>query len=770
MQTKYKQYIRHTFSMLMLFVLGAGMLFTSCEDDDDENGSKVELLSYGPMPVARGGELRFIGNNLDKVSAVVIPNGIEIAASDFTNRSTDMISVTVPQTAVEGLVVLKTSEGDITTKTPIGFSEPISIDEFSPVSVKPGGILTIKGDYLNLVKEIIFTDRVVAVDTVSFEAQSRKEIQVVVPDGAQTGIIGVSDGAEEPNIVYTEGELEVVLPAFAEDGIAPNPVKAGEELTITGSNLDIVRSVKFEGEQIVESDDFVSQTESEIVVVVPAASQDGAVVIVPGSGLEITSATGIEMVVPTITGITPAMLRNGEEITVSGENLDLISNVVFTGDAEGEIAEGGTATQLVVVTPELGLSGAVTFKTLAGKEVVWSDGISFTEPSVTSLNPAAISPNSTLTLTGENLDLVAGIVFAGGIEGEIESQSPTEIQVFVPIGSESGAITMIAKNGAEIETTQSLTVDAPEFSYIPDLPGPEVEINAGEVVTVEVLNGDVLTGVKVNGFSSQFILQGSTLLFLVPSDASGDTDVTLVSSNGEITYTLNVIGSGPIETVIMNEVRDLGSWTGEADGGAFRLYKPSFQGVPAGSILKFYFTASDYNQLQINNANWGSYTTVEITDPTQTSYEMELTQEFLDNILTTSDGWSETAIIVQGEGLVISQVSILTFNESSAGETLWEGEEVLGNWSGNVQLGAALFANAQVGMTLAVTVKDLDASSDYWQIALKDGGWGDIEIASLAAGDTGCEFTIDEAILAEMQSSGVIIQGAFATVTKIELK
>ncbi|MFW6389039.1 MAG: IPT/TIG domain-containing protein [Marinilabiliaceae bacterium] len=770
MQTKFKKYLRFSFTALLLSAVGAGIFFTSCEDDEETDSGKAKLLSYGPMPIARGAELNFIGNNLDKVTSIVIPDGIEIEASEFTTHNTELITLTVPQNAEEGLVVIKTTEGEITTKTPIGYSEPISIDEFSPATIKPGEVITITGDYLNLVKEVIFTDRAVAADSTHFEEQSRKELKVTVPEEAQTGVIAVSDGAEEPVIVYSENELEVTLPSIEE--ITPNPVKAGNDITITGRDLNLVAQVRLGGDRTIDAEDFSSHAVEEIVLTIPDDTQDGPVLLIPASGVEVTSEAELEMTVPTIGSIEPITLKNGEQITVTGENLDLVSSVVFAEDAEGEIAEGRTATEIVVTTPETAISGEVVFNTLAEKSVT-GEKVTFVDPSVTEISPNQTSPASSFTIIGENLDLVENVILGGKVEGEIENQTETELQVGVKFGSESGPLTLVAKNGSEVETSQTLTVEAPQFCYIEELPDEETEIYAGEVFPVEVANGSMLTDVVLNGNSSQYILDGFTLYFLIPSDASGETELTLVSSNESFTYTINVIGAAPVETVIMEETRDLGSWAGEDDGGAFRLNKSSFEGVKAGSILKFYFTASDYNQLQINDANWSEQEIIEITDPAQTTYEMELTQEFLDHILTTEDGWSETATIIQGEGLVIEKVSILTFDgapENAGGETIWEGETVLGNWEGSIELGSDNFTNAETGMTLSISIKDQDPSADYWQIALKDSDWGDIEIADVAQDATEQEFAVDETLLNEMQNGGIIIQGAFCTITKIELK
>ncbi|HOC05553.1 MAG TPA: hypothetical protein PK596_09165, partial [Bacteroidales bacterium] len=218
-------------------VVGAGLLFTSCEGKEEED-TRVVLQSFGPMPIARGAELKFIGLNLDRVTAVILPENISITS--FTKKEARLLTLTVPQEAVPGYVVLKTPDGDITTKTMIGFSEPVSIAGFTPATVKAGDELTITGDYLNLVKEVILTDRITVAED-DFISHSRTEIKLTVPAEAQTGKIAVSNGDEEPIIVYSASTLTVTLPAFTT--VTPNPVKAGTNLTIAGTNLDLVLSV-----------------------------------------------------------------------------------------------------------------------------------------------------------------------------------------------------------------------------------------------------------------------------------------------------------------------------------------------------------------------------------------------------------------------------------------------------------------------------------------------------------------------------------------------
>ncbi len=155
--------------------------------------------------------------------------------------------------------------------------------------------------------------------------------------------------------------------------------------------------------------------------------------------------------------------------------------------------------------------------------------------------------------------------------------------------------------------------------------------------------------------------------------------MTLVSSNGSITYEMAFIPATHVENVIMNEVRDLGSWTGEGDGGAFRLYKESFKDVPAGAKLVFHVNSYAYTQIQINDANWGQMAMLQ-PDQSETLVAYELTTDVLDRILTTNDGWSETAIVIHGEGTVVSKVHIEW--ERSMETVIWEGNEVVTGYGG----------------------------------------------------------------------------------------
>ena len=358
-------------------VLLSSLTFTACDTNDlDTNQYKggISLNVFGPSPVLRGGELRFLGCGLDQVASVLIP-GCD-AITDIQLISAEEIRVIVPQTALPGYVTLMLRNGEsIVTKTQLTYSEPVSIESFSPETVRPGDVLTIKGEYLNLMHQVIFAENVIVSDEVIAEEEAteatskflkhtRNEIQVRVPEEAQSGKIILSDGAEIPNRLYSEVELQVVLPSVAE--LADyNNIKPGATLTVTGENFDLVKEVRMENGEKVEFEFSAENKTLRFTLLDNAVS--GFIYVVPASGVRIPVAS-IELAKPGNFSCATSDVAAGGQITIQGENLDLVSAVIFSGEVEGEIISQSPE-QLVVSVPASAQSGSVTFKMTNGEQV-----------------------------------------------------------------------------------------------------------------------------------------------------------------------------------------------------------------------------------------------------------------------------------------------------------------------------------------------------------------------------------------------------------------
>lgn len=758
MHTKFIKNINRGLLILAVTLATTALLFTSCDDDDDDGISGVLLESYGPMPIARGAELRFIGINMDQVTSVVLPSNIEI--TDFNQKSSELITLTVPQNAEPGIVTLKTPDGDIITKTPISYSEPISIASFSPTSIKPGQEITITGDYLNLVKEVLFTDRVALGDT-SFTAQSRKELKLIVPAEAQTGKIAVSNGAEDPIIVYSTSELAVALPAVT--AVAPNPVKAGTTLTITGTNLDLVKSVKLGDKTVTE---FTDQLETSLALTVPADTKDGAVTLAVPSGIEI-AAGDLALVVPTA-AIEDMKESYGmdETVIISGTDLDLVTTATFTGAEAIPVTTTDGKINLSVMAAAQ--SGPITL-TMANGTTVIVDGFVTTKPVATL--PSDATPLDELNIVSTLGDRVKTVMF-GDLEAEANATGDG-FSVIVPLEAETGDVTLVMDNG-ETVAAGSIVINAFTFCAVAEF--AEEKTTVGNLLECSVVNGESLTNVLLNGANTQYLLVG-TVLYVAVGVNVGDNKLTLVSGTTEVDYTIKVEASGLVETVLYNTPFELANWSNN-----FTL-NVDFSGAPADSYVRIRYTkTNDSPKMKIFDGHWGL-----VYDGADNAENVAaiVASDYIDlpmSLFPYSD-WGYS-IILQGDGMIVSSISwVKDFSPPTA---IWEGSAPVIGWGTSfteMTWGGYDFSGLTVGQTMYVYyTADADAT-----MRIGNGSWvafpSTIAIATdsgdesgegnilIQAGSSSVSFTLTAEDIASIQNNGGLgVYGGDFTVTKVALK
>lgn len=629
-----------TNKLSVLFLAGAllmtGVSFTSCLKGDDVDTNQytggISLNVFGPSPVARGGELRFLGSGMDQVTAVWIPGSGDV--TEIRVISDTEIRITVPQDAEPGQLVLRTPQGDITTQTELTFTEPISIDELSPLSVLPGDELTIKGDYLNLINEVIFADNV-TVSAEDFVAHDRKTIRLTVPQEAQSGQVILSDGAELPNLIYSEEELTVVLPAV-ETVAELQHAKPGDRISVDGSHLDLVKEVLMSDGTAVE---FALEGDHTLSFVLPANASDGEIVMVPASEVKVVIAH-LTMAVPSKVVASPASgIRGGDEILLTGSSLDLVVDLSFPGVDEKVLPAAQSENELRVVVPEKAQSGQLVLNTGSGKQV--SVAIETLKPQVDSYLPAEVPAGEALLIKGQNLDLVASVTFAGGQTVEVTAPAADELQVSVPMEAESGNVTLNMHNGEMVEGLW-LNVSKPQCCYVMELPE---KVEAGALLELEVANGDKLQHVTVNGTQVQFILRDSKLLVSLPADVIGVAVIELVSSNGTISYTIQV--EGAMGMCIFEGPLVIGAWERSA-----QIPAGQFADAQVGQVITVVVTdLLSGAQGSFKNGNWAAIAPDTEYFNIDGNFSLEITSEILSQL-------QSGGLIVSGQNYTIDSVYI----------------------------------------------------------------------------------------------------------------
>lgn len=659
----------------MLVVVLAGLSLTACSDGDDlstdQYGNEISLQSFGPCPVLRGGTLYLYGTNLDQIESVNLPGADPITAYEtLQSGKQSKISIQVPAEKCEpGQIVLKTKKGgEITSVSPITYREDIEITKFFVGSEgtmvgNVGDVVTIKGDYLNLMHGVIFAGS----DTIKeaeFVGHDRYTIQVKIPAEARTGVITLTDTTKDGTSLETKEELTINTPEATP--IKDRNIKAGEILSIKGSSFDQIASVKFEG-ATVDAADFKSQSVAEITVAVPAKATDGTFYVVTISGIEVPVGN-IITVVPTQLVATPNPVKNGAELTITGKDMDLITGIAFPNAAASQLNKVET-TKVTATVPEDAQEGDITLSLANGKTVTVA--YTLVKPTVASCTPAAITAGEKTIIKGTDLDLVSSITFPGDVEQTVEkfaAQNAQAIAVTVPAACAGTGFKLNLKNGTTIEVKDALSIKAATDPAIASItPG---EATAGSTITITGKNFQNIQNIyigsyKVNRYTSR---TNTEIVCQVPANAEAGTyKIVMEDPDG------NKI-EGPEFKVVPAE-KDIATITTNMDNsaikypynftwddtGRFRIMKADLikLGVKVGSKMLFYKEAGATGQVQINNANWGGIDTPADWNGDQTCLVKVFDAAMMEAVNSISDGWSDTAFILQGDLKNVTKIAIL---------------------------------------------------------------------------------------------------------------
>lgn len=659
----------------MLVVALVGLSLTACNDGDDlstdQYGNDISLQSFGPCPVLRGGTLYLYGTNLDQIESVNLPGADPITAYEILQSGyNSKISIQVPAEKCEtGQIVLKTKKGgEITSVSPITYREDIEITKFfvgneGTMVGNVGDVVTIKGDYLNLMHGVIFAGS----DTIKeaeFVGHDRYTIQVKIPVEARTGVITLTDTLKDGTSLETKEELTINTPEATP--IKDRNIKAGEILSIKGASFDQIVSVKFEG-ATVDAADFKSQSATEITVAVPVKATDGTFYVVTKSGVEVPVGN-IITVVPTQLVATPNPVKNGAEITITGKDMDLITGIVFPNAKESKLNKVET-TKVTSTVPEDAQEGDITLSLANGKTVTVA--YTLVKPTVASCTPAAITAGEKTIIKGTDLDLVASITFPGDVEQTVEkfaAQNTNAIAVTVPAACAGTGFKLNLKNGTTIEMKDALSIKAATDPAIASItPG---EATAGSTITITGKNFQNIQNLyigsyKVNRYTSR---TNTEIVCQVPANAEvGTYKIVMEDPDG------NKI-EGPEFKVVPAE-KDIATITTNMDNsaikypynftwddtGRFRIMKADLikLGVKVGSKMLFYKETSATGQVQINDANWNPIDSPADWDGNKDCIVKVFDAAMMAAVNSISDGWGDTAFILQGELKGVTKIAIL---------------------------------------------------------------------------------------------------------------
>jgi hypothetical protein len=293
----------------------------------------------------------------------------------------------------------------------------------------------------------------------------------------------------------------------------PVSAPAGATVTISGSNLTGVTSVKF-GNVAASSFSVINSTTISAVV---GAGATGSIHI--GTATTTDSLPGFTFIAaPSISSFSPASGALGITITITGSNFTSVTSVMFGGIAASSFSVISPTTITAVVGT--GASGNVSVTTPNGTGTR-AGFIYIQPPSITSFTPVSTGAANTVTITGTSFTGTTAVSFGGITATSFTVVNPTTITAVVGSGA-SGNVSVTTPGGIA-NLAGFIFMPPPTITSFTPL-----NVGTGNIVTITGTNFTGATTVSFGGTTaaSFTVVNPTTITAVVGSGASGNVSVT----------------------------------------------------------------------------------------------------------------------------------------------------------------------------------------------------------------------------------------------------
>ena len=776
---------------------------TGCkkELDVDPMGESFSFNGMAPNPVMRGAALKIFGRSLDQVSEVLFAGDVSVTEFIDIKKGSrlDTLELQVPLEGPEvGKVTIVAKDGrKLSSLSNLEFLEGIEVSSFSPATALSGDVITIKGEYLNVVKEIIFSGEDAVV--VTFESQSRHELKVKLPANAVSGPVILSDVNEIedqntiPNHVYTPSELTVGDPTVTK--AAKATYKSGDVIKVNGDHLDMIKNVAVPQ---VESVDFTLADDlKSISFNLPLNAADGNIILTSYAGKtfdagEIETVSVTELTVKSLA--EDERFKAGTDVEIGGSDLDLVTKVEF----ENAEASFYLSKDVIVATvPAAAKDGNITVTLGSGKQA-FTDAIEVVKPVVTGIDKTdAVAGADILTVTGTDLDLVTEVKMGTKEQTFIPCeftfiQEDGSITFAVSENAYSGIATLVSAAGYEtttsfINVTYDLAIDITFNAYEYQFGNP-ISVSGKNLMQVESI---LVKGKKITSYLER---TDKSLSFSLPEGMGPGVyrlEITLIDGT-QLTWPVPFSVVAPYtETFIWQGSQIINGWAGVTFGDDRFIW--ATLGAKVGDQVRIYYTAPEEGwwDLQLVNGHWGNLSLNELGGGNEIkqdagfpggaqSFSFEITEEVLAS-LTEDVGWGG-AFIINGDGNVeITGISLIQFG---AGPTenkkvIWEGEHLI-DWSGGsgddhkalttLSWGGYDWASVEAGTVLRITYDAVDGVETQFRVS--NGSWAALPgtVDPYKPEESPFELELTQEMLDELVANGgMVITGQGATITEVAL-
>ena len=730
------------YSALLACLAMIGLVSCTQEElsTDQYDDGIVALAAFGPNPVVRGDTLTILGSNLEKIKEVQLPGVDPITEfAEVVPGAKGHIKVLVPvegpeDAPVSGIVSIVDENGTVfSSTTELSYTEGIKITSFSPSEALPGDIVTIKGEYLYNVREVVFVSGNAKGKTyVTGEAitASRYELKVAVPADAISGLImladvdEIADSEALPNTTYSAKEIVIKDPTVA--SFPKKTFKAGDAVEVSGTYLNMIKTLKFVGADVDVADFTVAKDNKTLTVTLPATANDGAVVAVTYAGKEFPAGE-IETVRPTELAVAAeSRFKAGLNVFVSGKDLDLVTEVKVAGV---KATFTTTAAKTTLVLPAESADGEVVLS-LANGNTVTAGVVEVVKPVIESLSATTVVAGGEIVVKGTDLDLVTEVAVSGqACEFELDGQT---LKVKISKAAYTGKLVVTAANKCTSEADLEVTY---QESVSIEYAEPVIKLGSNLTITGTGLMQIESITIKDNKVTDYMTRTDSEMTFALPEGikSPGLYNLSLVLISGEtLTWAVPFEVTAPYTETFIWEGSEALNWTG-MQALAWGGY--DWSTVEVGTVLVAYFDldpSQEYWQVRFANGSWTSLPSgVEIATSLgqiDGNIPMSLGMDKYEITLTAADLnclVNEGGLVMTGANYTLKGIALKVYGATET--VLWEGELIADDWANQPYAlsdgGAELQqAGAQPGQVVYFYFEQIGA--DPWKVEIVEGHWG----------------------------------------------
>ncbi len=624
-----------------------------------------------------------------------------------------------------------------------------TLSAFGPLPVVRGDSLQFLGTNLNLVTELIVPEGIVIAKD-AFINPTSTSFTIIVPQETKVGkVILKYTGGEitsKANLVFEEPIefANIITPSEA--------VRAGDEISIKGDYLANIVSVTFAGDVTVDTTAFTLCERKEIKVAVPKAALSGYIYLTDASGDQFYSPTKLAVNQPTIVSFSPAIIKAGADLTITGTDLDLVENIVFGGGETVNVADfvSVSKTSIKITTPATLADDKVTIVSYAKVEVASATDLEALVPSnITVAAETVFKTGLKVVISGADLDLVSAIKFTGGEDiAATDLLADDKLTVTIPDNAKDGIITLTMLSTKTVETS-AITLVVPT-----GLTTDKSEYMTEDDIIISGSDLDLVAKVTLAGVEEVMALE-SDQLKVTTTKASKSGKLVLILKNGtEVTVVDNLTVTLKAEVKVTSEVPATAQVGDEITltGSGFNKFEAMFIG-----------------ETKVINYIARTDASITFTVPSDTP-EGEHEIKFL---LTT--GVEETLpnkITIVGAVLKVP---------------IWTGSNDFGGWSNfedfswnKTEASTKLMAELKEGATIVfkgeavanAQIKIVDPKNGwapYPEFVAMPGFVSEYGVIDMPAGAVDFRLSVNES-LGNMQAAGIVLQGKNWVMTEVYLE